>query len=424
MPESLLFALIPGFLWLFLTFTAAFLCRENRPGTAVFFCWLLLGMYLIYIPVADVVSGIKEFYGFRLSFLPAISQTICLVYSAAIAGFAAGVWAGWLIFRNRTFSLPLLRVKQGPEAVAFLYGFQVLVWLLYFFNLHLSGIAAAEVFNPLSRNQHAILFAASYRYPILELLSASVPVCLFLLLLLGQRRKPEWWLFFLFWLALSLLGGWRFRIILFVLFVLFHQVQRTGFVKWFLPVAMLLLPGMAWLTLNRMAIAKRQFELITFNLRQFDFQVFHQEFSNSRTFRACLSFGQNLSFPGIKGWLKVPPEGKPWILQVSKAWIPQGWPWNPNPALSQPEEFYLLFGLGGMILLMAGLGMYCIFLDRLKKEFWHHALHILLTALLFQWLSRGYFPFQLKITLICLLPFLLLQIAGPYLSFRKDGNKA
>jgi hypothetical protein len=225
-------------------------------------------------------------------------------------------------------------------------------------------------------------------------------------------------------LVISILGGWRFRVILFVLFLVFWQLTNVYRWKGLLSSAIILSLVLVWLTLNRMAIAKRQFDLITFDLTQFDPALFNAEFSNSRTFRATLSAPGFDLVPGIKGWMKSDKSTKPWILEISKAWIPAGWPWNPNPAFSQPEEFYLLFGLFGMSLAMFIIGIWTGFLGLIGGNRLSDAFQIVCTSLLFQWVSRGYFIFQLKISLVCLFPFLLLWILKPYLSGKINENPA
>jgi hypothetical protein len=114
---------------------------------------------------------------------------------------------------------------------------------------------------------------------------------------------------------------------------------------------------------------------------------------------------------------------KPRLLEFSKSWIPPGWPWNPNPALSQPEEFFLLFGYSGLFFAMLLMGLYVFLIDHSGNGPFSGSLRIVLSGLLFQWFSRGYFPFQLKITFICLLPFLLLWMTDSYLSFQRHANK-
>jgi hypothetical protein len=396
------------------------------PVASIFYL-LLLGLFILYLPFCDVLLGINSFFGFQLPRNPELNQRIAGIYFLAISAFATGN----LVFHyfNKKIRVPGFRglddfSGNNSLIINILYGFQLLIWLLYFANLYASGIGVTGIFNPTIRSDDAILFSATYRFPMLELLSVSVPVALFLQLRLGGNNSWKWWLFLSFWLMMSLLGGWRFRIILFALFWLLHISSSGINLKKAVLLFGVLPMFMAWLTLNRMAVAKRQFELITFDLRQFDLNLFNNEFSNSRTFRACMSQPGWDSFPGVSGWVPNPESDMPLILEFSKAWIPAGWPWNPNPALSQPEEFFLLFGYAGMALAMALSGIWAFFLDRLNPGWFSGSLRIVLTALLFQWISRGYFPFQLKITLICLLPFLVLMLLSPYLPKGKNANKA
>jgi len=425
MQSEFIFLLIPAICWLLLIPALVFAHRHSGhlPFAGVFF-WVLLGLFLVFTPISDHLLGIRESFGFTLPRSFEINKTISLVYSLAMLGFGFGLSLAAFLLGKKQFTLPI-RVEKGQfSAIRILYGFQLLVWMIYFLNLHFSGISLTGLFNPFNQSEAGILFSAAYSFPLLELFSAAIPVCLFLLLVQGENRRPVWWLFFLFWLMMSLLGGWRFRIILFGLFCLLYFFQSGKFKLKHGLFAFSLLISMAWLTLNRMAIAKRQFDFVTFDLSQFDLRVWNNEFSNCRTFRACLSLPAASEFPGIRGWMKEGPDEMPRLIALSKSWIPPGWPWNPNPALSQPEEFYLLFGWSGLFLMMAFVGMLCAWLDRLRNGFYARMFSVVMTALLFQWISRGYFPFQLKITLICLLPFLLLWIAGPYLSPNSNGNKA
>ena len=391
---------------------------------AVFYL-LLLGIYLVYVPATDRFLGINSFFGFDLPFGREIDSRIALIYSLVMVSFSMGsLLPGFFSKRNSVAINGLNGLEKSDRFRTLLYGWQVLVWGFFFFNLSASGISILGIFDPFNSSEQAILFSAAFRYPLLDLCTLSVPVCLFLLLQSGRKLGVLWWVFLIFWLVISILGGWRFRIILFVLFLVFWQLSTAYRWKVLLSSAIILSLVLAWLTLNRMAIAKRQFDLITFDLTQFDPALFNNEFSNSRTFRATLSVpGADLA-PGIRGWIKTDKSTKPWILEISKAWIPAGWPWNPNPALSQPEEFYLLFGLFGMSLAMFLLGIWTGFLGLIGGNRLSDAFQIVCTSLLFQWVSRGYFLFQLKITVICLLPFLLLWLLKPYLYGKINVNAA
>ena len=399
--------------------------KKGGVSKPAIFYLFLLGVYLVYVPITDRLLGINSFFGYQLPFGKAIDTRIAIIYSLVIFSFSMGSLLPALFFKRNSVSIRGLNgIEKSDRFRTVLYAWQVLVWGFFFFNLSASGISILGVFDPFNRSEQAILFSAAFRYPLLDLCTLSIPVCLFLLLQSGRKLGVLWWVFLIFWLVISILGGWRFRVILFVLFLVFWQLSLAYRWKVLLSSAIILSLVLAWLTLNRMAIAKRQFDLITFDLTQFDPALFNNEFSNSRTFRATLSApGADLA-PGLNGWIKTDNSTKPWILEISKSWIPDGWPWNPNPALSQPEEFYLLFGLFGMSLAMFLLGIWTGFLGLIGGDKLSDAFQIVGTALLFQWISRGYFLFQLKITVICLLPFLLLWLLKPYLSGKINENEA
>lgn len=187
-----------------------------------------------------------------------------------------------------------------------------------------------------------------------------------------------------------------------------------------------------------MAIAKRQFHLITNNLSQFDFQIFTQELSNSRTFHATLQYleKQKIDRGGFSSWAthllnKMHPKSdfkngerpKPWILNVTKDWIPPGWPYNPNPAVSQMEEFYLTFGWLGLLLGMGLMGFLVALMDFRSQSIGIQALQTICIALSFQWISRGFFLYQVQISLAVLLPFAVVCLAHAYLR-HEQPNKA
>ena len=399
--------------------------KNGGVSKPAIFYLLLLGIYLVYVPITDRLLGINSFFGFDLLFGREIDSRIALIYSLVMVSFSLGsLIPGFCSNRNSVAINKLQGLEKSDLFGPLLYGWQILVWGFFFFNLRASGISILGVFDPFNSSEQAILFSAAFRYPLLDLCTLSVPVCLFLLLQSGRKLGLLWWVFLIFWLVISILGGWRFRVILFVLFLVFWQLPNVYRWKVLLSSAIILSLVLTWLTLNRMAIAKRQFDLITFDLTQFDPALFNAEFSNSRTFRATLSAPGSDLVPGIKGWMKSDKSTKPWILEISKAWIPAGWPWNPNPAFSQPEEFYLLFGLFGMSLAMFIIGIWTGFLGLIGGNRLSDAFQIVCTSLLFQWVSRGYFIFQLKISLVCLFPFLLLWILKPYLSGKINENPA
>jgi len=409
-----------------------FLLNSPFKRNALWFFLCLHLIYLVWVPVTDRILNFNSFFGFSLPWSVEMDSTICGIYVAASLAF----WCGYLLSNN--FQPGLIQVKaktrlkfNGPSVFKTLTILQILVWILILFNINASGISLAGLLNPSNQNENEILFSIAWKHPWIDLLSNVLPVCLFLQWYYKPKPSLPWFMLLGFWLIFSLLGGWRYRLILFLLFMGLGYLQ-THTIKWKLvfPVLVFLGFSMAWLTLNRMAIAKRQFDLITFDLRQFDLGILNTEFSNSRTFRASLSYMEknNISHPRIESWTNFVsnkfqkkdsfPNGirpKPWILEITKAWIPPGWPWNPNPAVSQLEEFYLTFGWFGMVFCMILVGIWVHFLDRITDNSLFLAGKIVCIALLFQWVSRGFFLFQLQITLVCLLPFLVLILLRSYL---------
>lgn len=431
-----------GFLLLFLLPLLALLLplfglKPLQNRTALLFFLTLHFVYFIWVPATDRWMGIQSFFGYTLSFDSALDRLICGIYCLALSSF----WFGYFLSGKVSFPWRFRQPNfDRDKAISVLYAVQMFVWILVLWNVLSSGMSVPGILNPSNQSEKDILFSAEWRYPWIDLLSNVLPVCLFLQYYFKPRISGLWVFFLVIWLGFSLLGGWRYRIILFCLFLVIHAlVHQKWNLRIWLPAVFLLTVSMAWLTLNRMAIAKRQFHLITFDLRQFDFAAFNMEFSNSRTFRASLEFMQehHVTHPGISAWTDVIrnklqnrdsfPEGKrprPWILDATKAWIPSGWPWNPNPAVSQLEEFFLTFGWLGMALGMFVVGCWVRILDSPRPDLLWNAFRIVGTALLFQWISRGFFLFQAQITLVCLIPFVVLMVLGSYLPDESKPDEA
>jgi hypothetical protein len=412
--------------------------EKKQPGLAA---WLVMALYLVYnllVPVVDNFSGQYSFFNYPFPPSSMLWSKMAIVYGL-----------GWVAFLSGYFLL--LKIKkpklqqidfQGklPDFSLALIALQLFFWALIFINIWFSGMDLVQIFNPENREEKNILFSANWAFPWIEMLSNCLPVCLYLHWRFSKKWNGIWIFFFISWLIFSLLAGWRYRIILFFLFMVLHFLSYQ---KWTWKKLVLIGLGgilvFSWLTLNRMAIAKRQFEVITFDIRQFDFSLFSSEFSNSRTFRATLLFlEKNPDYQSdgsswlqyIKNKFKTKssfPNGirpKPWILEVTKAWIPPGWPWNPNPAVTQMEEFFLTFGYLGLILGMIMVGFWASFLDFSSGNPLYQAFRIICIALLFQWTTRGFFLHQLQISLVCIFPLAVLYLIKPYLPHGSVHHKA
>ena len=414
---------------------------KRSIGAGLTLIFILYFIYNFFVPGVDVLLSINSFFGFRFTNNQILSFTQGSVYSFGLLSIVCGycIFYSFTNFsRKENFDITL-DFKNG--IIYLLIIIQMLVWILVIVNIISSGISLVNIFDFSTSNEADLLFSTSWKYPFIDMLSNCLPVCLFLQFKFS--KKINWILVFLFsfWLFISLLSGWRYRIILFFLFIVvdFLILKKWSFIRIFLG-ALFLSISLSWLTLNRMAIAKRQFHLITFDLSLFDVRIFATEFSNSRTFKATLIYLD--SHPEIKAlgpgsWLRfLENKGKPkrdfpnferpkpWILEVTKVWIPPGWPWNPNPAVTQMEEFFLTFGWIGLLIGMFAVGFWVGFLDVLVKDPVFQSFKVVGIALLFQWTTRGFFLYQLQITIVCFLPFLLLWLAKPYLSHVSAANKA
>lgn len=409
------------------------------PGNAFRFLLVLHGLYWVWVPLTDRLLGIDTFFGFRLDLSPARDATVFRIYLTGFLALCLGYAAGRAFQVRASPEIPPPPLRPG-RVRAVLWMLFVLIQAAVLFNIQQSGVSLLQLFNPFNQAERDILFSVFWRYPFIDLLANVLPVLLFLLVVF---RPPGRWpaplvLAVLVWLGLSLLGGWRYRIILFFLFFVFRYLAagRLPGLRPLLAFGFAAALFFSWLTLNRMAVAKRQFQLVTFDLRQFGPGLFNMEFSNSRTFRASLQYMEAAAIhhPGPAAWTgflasRLQPRSRfpggrrpePWILQVTRAWIPPGWPWNPKPAVTFLEESFLTFGCSGLIFFALALGGWAAFLDRPRVTVTAIAFQAVATALLFQWVSRGFFLFQFQISIICMLPFAVLYGLLPYL--RHESGK-
>lgn len=403
--------------------------------------FLIISLYLVYnllVPVYDFLGGSLSFFGFQFPEASLLMPQMAWVYGCGLFSFLLAYFL--YPSQRKNYSAESTKPAESENFVNIMIGLQFGVWVLLFLNFHLSGIDIFQILNPENQEEKNILFSADLAIPGLDLLSNCLPVCLFLHFRFAKKPGIIWFLLFGFWLIFSLLAGWRYRIILFFLFIVFHfwDLRKLNGIR-ILTLGFFALLLFSWLTLNRMAIAKRQFQLITWDLRQFDLGILTNEFSNSRTFRGTLLYLESnpkmesdglswFRFVGNKWKPKTSFQNqtrpKPWILEVTKAWIPTGWPWNPNPAVSQMEELFLTFSYPGLVIGMALLGFWVAFLDFSRGGLIFSAFRLVAIALLFQWTTRGFFLYQIQISLFCLLPLGLLWGIRSYLPHAISYHKA
>jgi hypothetical protein len=427
---------LPVFLFVFLSVKL-----KIKPGFGLFLLLFLYGIYNVFVPLADYFTQVHSFFGFEYPVALILNQSQALVYCLGISALLIGYFILKIFFKKQEDFQSLFFDFQQDWIPKVMIGFQLVLWALVVFNIQSSGISFFKIFDFNNQSEKDILFSADWQYPFLDLLSNCIPVCLYLQFRFTKGEKRIWFVFFFFWLIISLLSGWRYRIILLGILFIFHFLSISQIrISRLIPFLILVFVSFCWLTLNRMAIAKRQFQLITFDLSQFDLQIATNEFSNSRTFRSTLLYldkNPEVQKQASESWVvflknKFKSKSnfsdhqrpKPWILSVTKAWIPNGWPWNPNPAVTQLEEFFLTFGYLGVFMGMLLVGFWSGFLDVKVDQPVFQSFKLVGTALLFQWTTRGFFLYQLQITLICILPFLVLYVVKPYLPHGSAANKA
>lgn len=419
-----------------------FLAWKKDPKTRIAFllCLCLYFLYEVFVPVYDALAGVNSFFGFSIEGNRFLHLRVAAVYFVGISSFilAYFLFIKWANSQKIVQSESTNSFWKTDVASKCMVGYQLVVWLLVGFNIHQSGISLVSILNFQNQSEKDILFSINWYSHGIDLLSNSLSVALFLQFWIKRKTDMVWWVFFILWLTFCLLAGWRYRIILLMLFFAVYFLRTTKLSGVTLGlIALTLLISVSWLTLNRMAIAKRQFHLITFDFSQFNGEILATELSNSRTFKATLidQQGKGLERGGISSWTdyignkfsprKEFPDGVrpvPWIITATKSWIPPGWPWNPNPAVNQMEEYFLTFGWIGLLSGMFLMGVWVGFLDFPIGLPILVPLQMIGTGLCFQWISRGFFLYQIQITLASLVPFLLLYLVDRYLPHDPSKN--
>lgn len=408
-----------------------------RKNLAFLICSGLYFLYEVFVPVFDSLKGIQTFFGYSILGNSDLQWEVLAVYLVGISGF----FLAWFFGNKRlnTFSQSVNHRAIPTENlyIAILL-YQVVIWILVGFNISKSGVSLLSILDIRNHSEKDIIFSINWYSHGIDLLSNSLSVALFLQYWLKRKADGLWWLFFSIWLIFCLLAGWRYRIILLFLFFTVYFIREGKWsMKAIIAFSIAIMLSVSWLTLNRMAIAKRQFHLITFNLLEFDSEIFTMELSNSRTFKASLinMKEKQLERGGLTSWttyglnkfkakktFETGARPVPWIIGATKDWVPPGWLWNPNPAVNQMEEFYLTFGWIGMIIGMVLMGFWVVLLNFSRFPLWVFPLQIIGIGLCFQWISRGFFLYQAQITLACLIPFLVLYLVARYLPQSNASN--
>jgi hypothetical protein len=337
------------------------------------------------------------------------------IYLVGIMAFIAG-YSSLYFRKSKSVKIQLASYRSNclaQRAIPALLVFLIVCWIGVLLNFYLSGVNLAQVLNPSNRTPATMLFSIPIYNGFLESLANSF-ISILLLLFAFSGKKAWVWLLIGFHVCFFFLAGWRFRIMLMLLGIAVYYLPQVSFKsiwKWSLAVSAGFLL-MLWVSQNRMAISKRMFHLVSFSISDYDtFRIVH-EVGSCRTFMATLLFIKENSIAPDFGasfylpiyWRFQPSshfEGgvrpKPPLLELEKAWIPKDVKQNLNPGVCNLEEYYLLLGWPGLIVLMAIFGLALHAIPKLRTTPLQTGAQVVYSAYLFQFVSRGYLPQQLKL---------------------------
>ena len=393
-------------------------CGGLRGNLPFSFALLLYFFYTLFNPALNGWLGRHTLNG--INYANYIVPGLC-IYVAGLSAFSAA----YFLTKTRAspFALPQAFNLPLPSAERHRL-LTIIFWSAYslmLLNAWLGGRNLLQLLN-FSNPERALLLYRTGRWS--AWLETSCHVLIALLILASvykvKRGIQAWWL--LLTGLIFVFTGLRYRVLM-VLIGLFGNgllsVTYSRRAVWRLGLALLLAGGaFYWYSLNRWAIGRRQWEYITFNPFPPDGRGLLTETNNSQVFFCVLKYQaeQNLgpdwgeSMLGFVGVRLLPkqlfPDGKKplpgYITLIRSASRP------PNPgrgmgALTNMEEYYTAFGYGGVLVFMGLLGYLLarlpsgVYLQEAYGQQNERAVQVLVTAFLFQLVTRGWFPQQLEL---------------------------
>lgn len=390
----------------------ALAARSGRRAVPFAFALGVLGMYTLFTPWLlwyrdeDSIAGLD--YG------PHLPEALG-VYLAGVGIFIAFWWA-LPVMQAGSFRLEVNRRLAGR--ILLLLGAYMAMFL---YGLHQAGVPLGEWLHWKNSNTYLNLFGKHWPSPLVDKAADGMITLGYLLAVVWPLVGVQ--------VGVALLGvfalaGFRYRLVLLTGSGLLHAFLRVrgGQGRVLLSLGLLVAGlGLAWITLNRIRVSQRLFKQVDNDLTHFDLRLLANETNNSQTFRVLLGYyhARGSQADGQQGTLtyvlvralpaRVFREGKkpvaPLLQHIRAAYdtTPEGS--ELHPAVSNLEEYYLGYGMAGVLLGMALMSLLCRWMGS-----WGPVGMPLGTLFLFQLISRGYLPQQVDLAVFLALPLGLLWL--------------
>ncbi len=389
--------------------------RAGRAGVPLGFALGSLWLYTWFTPVLLWWRGEGSIAG--------LAYAAHLPEMLGVYGVGVGVFvATWAALPTATETRWVRQVWDGvrPGRLWALLGLYLGLFLT---GLWVQGIPLAAWFSPGRSDTVLNLFGYHWKVPLVDKALDGLITLGYLL----PASHALGWLALPLCLVLFALAGFRYRTLLLVGGLLLAALLRTqtrGQRLVALGLCAVAATGMAWLTLNRLNVSARLYKKWDYNLAQFDARLLANETNNSQTFGVLLGhyhawggrpdgWGASPHFVAVRALPKALwPGGQkpvaPLLGNIRAAYDATPAGAQLHPAVSNLEEYYLGYGMWGVVLGMAALAWLCRQLARLGP------LMPLGTFFLWQLISRGYLPQQVDLAVFLALPVGLLYLWQRY----------
>lgn len=399
------------------------------------FCFSLFVyfVYTVYTPVSNYFGGYHSLYG--IDYVNYFSESIA-VDIVGIFALSLGYWSSVHLRPTRPFQALQIRYDLR-HPIIILSVLLLICFIALIINLVRASFDFSTLFDFHNQSNTPLLFGLSSPHPEFNYIEALSDTLVALLILLFNYKMPRriWWILAFICGFYFLLAGWRYRFILLAVGCLAHYWYNL---RWFprdywrvTLLALSVVLGIAVLTLNRMAIASRQGEETTLDLTRFDNRLFAEQTINAQVFMLMLryrdehniqaDYGQSMfkqtayrAMPTYMFTDSIKPY-PPLLKWQSEAQGTSAKGEIRTGAITNLEEYYLSFGWVGLFLLASMLGF---LLGRLvhfpPTDDFYVGIKLLLTAFMFQLITRGYFPQQVELFVYLMFPILLLRAISHY----------